>query len=48
MSEKHEDFKTTYTRLRAKRDAIRAGKKNPRPERTPFAMTWKAKPKRKA
>ena len=46
MSEKDEDFKTTYARLRAKRDAIRAGRKSPRPISTPFALSWKAKRKK--
>lgn len=42
-----EDFKTTYARLKARRDAIRAGVRNPRPERTPLSLSFsrKSKPK---
>lgn len=41
-----EDFKTTYARLPARRDAIRAGIRNPRPERTPFALPFSRKSKK--
>lgn len=45
-----EPTSVTIARLRAKRDAIRGGKKNPRPVKTPFAYslpTKKRKPKPK-
>lgn len=43
MKEKPETFKAKLARLRAKRDAIRAGIRNPRPARTPFSLPFRRK-----
>lgn len=40
-----EPTKTTIARLRAKRDAIRAGVRNPRPAVTPMALSFSKKSK---
>jgi hypothetical protein len=44
------DFKTTYARLRAKRDAIKGAVKNPRAAKTPFALSFskRSKPRKGA
>lgn len=43
MKEKPETFKATLARLKAKRDAIRAGVKSHRPARTPFSLPFARK-----
>lgn len=47
MKQQADDFKTTYARLKAWRDAIRASRQSPRPKKTPFSRPFsrKSKPK---
>jgi hypothetical protein len=45
-----ESFKTTYARLKAKRDAIKSGIRNPRPARKPISLSFakRSKPRKEA
>jgi hypothetical protein len=45
-----EPFRVKLARLKARRDAIRKGVRNPRPARTPLSVSWsrKSKPRKEA